>query len=239
MASLTAFNIRFTLRWRMGIFALLAIMLFTRLGFWQIERAKEKKQMLTAHETLAKKAPIVWQPGDKLPAHYQQLQVHGNFLPHVLLLDNQHYQHQFGYHVISPLQLADGHIVLIDRGWVAGDITRQSFPAIHSPLGEVNLTGSAYYPSAKNWALGEVIEKKQANLTIVELINTQLLSQFLHKSVYPFIIRQSKADTEGYIREWPIVAMSPQRHYAYAVQWFAMAFVILILFLTIKKHHEK
>ncbi|WP_019216188.1 SURF1 family cytochrome oxidase biogenesis protein [Legionella tunisiensis] len=62
----------------------------------------------------------------------------------------------------------------------------------------------------------------------------------MHKSVYPFIIRLDKSEADSYVREWAVVAMPPERHYAYALQWFAIAFVILILFiaLNLKKTNE-
>ncbi len=242
MISLTGFNVRFTPKWGMSLLAVFALLLFTRLGFWQLQRAEEKKEMLATHHELAKQAPMLWQPGNGRPAQYQQIKVQGHFLSRPLLLDNQHYQHQFGYHVISPLILANGNVLLVDRGWLAGDVTRQTLPKIDQPVGLMNVVGSAYYPSAKILSLGPMIEKEQADLVVIEVINTQLISQFLHKSVYPFIMRLGRYETGGYVREWAIVSMPPQRHYAYALQWFAMAFVIFILFialnLTIKKTHE-
>ena len=233
MFSLTGFNVRFTPRWQMSLLALLAILFLSRLGFWQLQRAAEKKQMLLAHQVLAKQAPILWQPRNKLPLQYQPITVQGHFLSTVMLLDNQHYQHQFGYHVISPLILADGHVILIDRGWLAGDVTRQTLPKSRMPTGVIKLVGSAYYPSEKNWLLGQLIEKEQAESVVIELIDTKLIGQFLHKSVYPFIIRLGQHEADGYVREWAIVSMPPQRHYAYALQWFAMALVILILFIAL------
>lgn len=242
MHSLTGFNVRFTPRWHMSLLALMAILLFTRLGFWQIQRAVEKKQMISAHRALAKHAPVSWQPSNELPIQYQPITVEGHFLSDVLLLDNQHYQHQFGYHVISPFVLANQHVILVDRGWIAGDVTRQTLPVIDLLMDFRTIVGSVYYPSEKNWLLGQLIEKEQANVAIVELIDTQLIGQFLHKSVYPFIIRERAQEVGGYVREWAVVAMPPQRHYAYALQWFAMALVILIIFIalniTTKKKHE-
>jgi surfeit locus 1 family protein len=62
----------------------------------------------------------------------------------------------------------------------------------------------------------------------------------LQKKVYPFIIRLDKQDAYGFVREWAIVSMPPQRHFAYAAQWFAMAGVILILFVALNvKRYEK
>lgn len=87
---------------------------------------------------------------------------------------------------------------------------------------------------------GAGLRREKNNVTIIERIDTKLIGQFLHKSVYPFIIRLDKANAQGYVREWSIVAMPAERHYAYALQWFAMAFVILILFiaLNLKKKYD-
>jgi surfeit locus 1 family protein len=197
--------------------------------------------MLSKHHALQQQVPHVWKPGHAYPLQYQPMSVQGHVLPMIILQDNQHYQHQFGYHVLSPLLVAPGNVLLVDRGWVVGDVTRRTFPAI-DPLNEaINIRGSAYYPSKKSWVLGQSMEKIQNNMVVVELIDTQLLSQFLHKSVYPFIIRLGKLEKHGFTRQWAVVAMPPERHYGYALQWFAMAaiVVILMLVLNIRKKHEK
>lgn len=243
MISLTGFKIRFTPTWRMSLLALLSISLFMCLGIWQIMRAHEKEHMLTDQNMLSNYTPILWQPGSSFPLQYQQIAIKGYFLPQILLLDNQHFRHQFGYNVLSPLVLSDNRVVLVDRGWVEGDITRRTFPQIHDEKLQKSIIkqrGSAYYPSVKNWRLGPIFEKKQANLAIVELIDTKLFSQILHKSVYPFIIRLNKEEPNGFEREWGVVAMSPQRHYGYALQWFVMGLVIIILYVALncKKKYE-
>jgi len=233
MPSLTGFNVRFTPRWQMSVLVIFTFILFIRLGFWQLQRADEKKQMLSAHQAHAQQAPIFWEPTHKLPTQYQQIQVQGHFISKVLLLDNQHYHHKFGFHALSPLMLANGNVVLVDRGWLVGDVTMQQLPSVDTPTGLITLRGSVYYPSAKNWRLGQLLEKEQANLVVIELVDTKLIGQFLHKSLYPFIIRLDEKEADGFVREWAIVAMPPQRHYAYALQWFVMAFVIFIIFLAL------
>ncbi|WP_018577084.1 SURF1 family protein [Legionella shakespearei] len=241
MPSLTCFNVRFTPNWIMIVLATVFIALFTRLGFWQIQRADEKATMLAAEETRARQAPVFWNETKQLPLQYQRLKVEGVYLKEVFLLDNQHHQHQFGYDVLSPLQLADGTVLIVDRGWVPGDNSRQSFPEIQIPPGTIKIQGSSYFPSKNQWLLGEGIEEKQHGIKIIEALDTNLLSQILQKKVYPFIIRMDKQDAYGFVREWAIVSMPPQRHLAYALQWFAMAFVILIIFvaLNLKKKNEE
>lgn len=237
MQSLTPFYVRFILSWRISLLALIIMLLFIRLGFWQLQRADEKKHMLTSNQNLTKKAPILWGASSQLPEQYQQLHVKGHFLQTVLLLDNQHYRHQLGYHVFSPFMVTDGQLILVDRGWLRGDASRQNLPLISTPNAEITVRGSAYFPSEKNWRLGELIEKQQGDTVVVELIDTKLIGVFLHKSIYPFIIRLGALESNGFVRDWAIVSMPPERHYAYAFQWFVMAFAVLVIFivLTYKK----
>ncbi|MDP3560596.1 MAG: SURF1 family protein [Legionellaceae bacterium] len=237
MFSLTCFNRSFTPSWRMFLLTCITVALFVRLGLWQLERADEKKQLLTLFQHQSNQPPIAWDAQDNLPKQYQLLKVKGHFLPTTLLLDNQHYQHQFGYDVLSPFILSDGSVVLIDRGWIKAEQQRTHLPKIEVPAEEIQLTGSVYYPSTKHWLLGPALEEKRATMAIVELVDVSLISHFLHKSVYPFIIRLNPAEAHGYVREWAIVSMPPTRHYGYAVQWFAIAGVIIILFigLNLKK----
>ncbi|MBA2651484.1 MAG: SURF1 family protein [Tatlockia sp.] len=240
MISLTCFNRSFTPNWRMTLLSLLALGFFSGLGFWQLDRAQEKKQMLSAQSSLANKPPLAWQSNSLLPKQYQRIQLSGHYLKQTLLLDNQHHNHQFGYHVLTPLLLDSGKVLLVDRGWVASNPRRQVLPEITRPKDSASLLGTAYYPSDKTWVLGQILEKKNTNLAIVERVDSKLIGQFLHKSVYPFIMRLDKDDSQGYVREWPVVAMPPERHYGYAFQWFAIASVILILFiaLNLKKKNE-
>ena len=220
------------------IFTVLLMACLMSLGFWQLHRAEEKKELLRLAKLQALLSPVKWRADRALPPLFQRLILQGHFLPYTLLLDNQHSsQHQWGYHVINPFEVATGQIVLIDRGFVAGDLQRSVLPSIAIPPGTLSLAGQAYYPSLKGVVLGEVVEPHGARLAVIERVDTKLISNLLHKTVYPFIIRLDKTAPLGYVRDWPIVSMSPQRHYAYALQWFVMALVLLVIYigLSLKK----
>jgi surfeit locus 1 family protein len=239
MPSVTFFKFRFTPSWIMLVLTALFFLLFLRLGFWQIQRADEKTNMLIAQKRQQSLKPVQWTKEHKLPLQYERIQLEGNYLPQVFLLDNQHYQHQFGYDALSPLELADGSVIMIDRGWIHGDNTRRIFPKVKIPKDLVQLHGSVYFPSKNQWVLGLVLEKKENKTVILERFDEQLVSQLLQKAVYPFIIRLDKQDTHGFVREWETVSMPPQRHLAYAVQWFAMAGVLLIIFVALNLKKKK
>lgn len=232
MVSLTRFKFK-VISHRYAILAILFCLFFSRLGFWQLARADEKRKMLAAQQEQSVKDAMDWHSGDQLPAAYQPIQVRGHFSPITLLLDNQHHQHQFGYNVLSPIILDQGGVILVDRGWIPGGADRDNLPKKTVPSGMLNVMGSAYYPSEKYWSLGNIFDKKQSELAVIELIDTRIIGQFLHKSVYPFIIRMNPGSANGFVREWPVVAMPPERHVAYAMQWFAMAFVVVLLFIVL------
>ena len=240
MPSVTCFRLRFTPSWLMCIITLFVLALFLRLGFWQIQRADQKEKMLAADVVMANKPTLIWNVHEDQPLQYQRVQVEGHYLTDVFLLDNQHQQHHFGYDVLSPLVLESGKIILIDRGWIAGDNSRRVFPKIYIPNSKVQIQGSVYYPSNKQWVLGPNIEKKSDKLIILEKLDTKTVSEILQKSAYPFIIRLDKQEANGFVREWPIVSMPPQRHWAYAWQWFSMALVVFIIFIALNlKKDEK
>ena len=237
MFSVPGFLLRFTFSWCMTLLMIIAVSILVYLGTWQVSRAHEKERMLNSFEQSNNLTPVEWQGNIQNPPADQLIKTQGKYLDTILLLDNQHYRHQFGYDVLSPLLLDNGSIVLVDRGWVVGDSLREKFPEISVPNSKIKLIGHVYYPSSKVWVLGPEIENKNNQLAIIEDINTKNLSLFLHKSVYPFIIRLDARDPWSYVRDWQVVAMSPARHYGYAVQWFAMALVVFIIYvaLNVKK----
>lgn len=240
MPSVPCFNLRFTPKWPMCVCTLFFVSLFVGLGVWQLHRADEKKQMLMTHQAAAQQGHELWKEGSALPQQYQKIKVQGTYLPTIFLLDNQFNQHRFGYNVLSPLQITATQVVLVNRGWIPTNQTRQDIPNIQTPSKLLTVKGSAYFPSKKQWLLSADVEEKVKNALIIEQVDVKRLSQVLQKKVYPFIIRLDKSEAHGFIREWTIVSMPPERHLGYAVQWFAMAFVILILFivLNVKKNDE-
>ena len=49
--------------------------------------------------------------------------------------------------------------------------------------------------------------------------------------VFPFPVRIDAGEPGALQVDWQVVNMSPQTHQGYAVQWFAMAAVLLVFYL--------
>lgn len=233
MFSVTVFRCSFTSSWKMLCLAVVGILLCVNLGIWQLHRAAEKRTWLALYQTQIHKPAILLEQNRAIQQYQQVLAQGKSFLPIVLLLDNQHHAHQFGYDVLRPLVLADGKVVLINHGWVPGDVSRQSLPEITFLPEQLQYSGQAYYPSKHPLILGKGIEIKTQHIAVIEALNIAMISQFLHKSMYPFIIRQSIEQSSNFVRDWPIIAGSPVRHIGYAVQWFLFALIIAIIYIIL------
>lgn len=232
--SLPFFKHRFTPGWRFTLFSLLAIALCVRLGFWQLSRVTEKQQMLNAAALQQQKDFTPWPLSTESPAQYQKLQFQGHYLPMQFFLDNQHHDHQLGYHILSPFQIeGSDKLVLVDRGWVVAGHGRNELPKVTSPANARQIKGVAYYPGKGAFLLGENLEVRSRNRIIIERIEIKKISEILQKKVVPFIIRLDPKQADGFVRQWPLVSMPPERHKAYAVQWFGIASVILIIFIAL------
>ncbi len=232
MFSVTVFNCSFTSSWKMLCLAIVSMGFLTSLGVWQLHRAAEKRALLAMYQTQARRAPVTI-PGTSVEP-YQPIKVQAiSQLPVTFLLDNQHYAHRFGYDVLTPVLLTDGKVLLIDHGWVLGDPSRLSLPDVTHILNTLDYAGQAYYPSKHSLVLGAGLEAKTPNLVVIETLNMAMISQFLHKSVYPFIIRQSAEKQSHFVRDWAVVTGSPVRHIGYAVQWFLFALGVGVMYVIL------
>src|SRR5918999_6369661 len=135
----------------LALIGLLSVLLFTRLGFWQLERAQQKQALRATVQSRTELPPLVLH--DLLFNHkelrFRKVLARGTFDPEQqILLDNRTYQGRAGYHVVTPLRLsASGIRVLVNRGWVELGRSRAGLPVGPPPQGEVAIHGIIEIPS--------------------------------------------------------------------------------------------
>lgn len=117
------------------------------LSAWQFWRADQKRQLeaqaqsaLTAAAININAAP---EDEDETLPLFHRARARGEFLADkTILLDNRLHNRRAGYFVITPLVLADGAALAVNRGWIAGGKTRNPPPdAPPPPSGEVIIDG--------------------------------------------------------------------------------------------------
>jgi surfeit locus 1 family protein len=227
--------------------ALAALIVFCglfMLGHWQLNRAEQKRQMLAAFDTAAHASAVsVGQIGDHWSDwQYRKVIVQGRFdLNHQFLLDNQVRHGQVGFDVLTPMHTQDVRAaVLVDRGFLAAD-RRQKLPQIQQECPQQQLTATVYRPLGDGLRLGSMEDPAQHNWPqIVEFTDFEALSQQLGYPIAPVILRLAPDQSCGFLREWDITAgFPPIRHIAYAVQWFALAATVAIIFFVLSVRKVK
>ena len=161
----------------MLVAALLVIALTARLGFWQLDRARQKLELQSRIQARADLAtlPAADLARDTAAAtlqHYRRITLRGHWLAdRTVYLDNRQMNARQGFFVVTPLQLPGGEAVLVQRGWMPRDFNdRTRLAQLATPGGEVLLTGRIAPPPSKLFALaGAESGPIRQNLDVDEL----------------------------------------------------------------------
>jgi len=228
----------FTLRPWAALLTAAALSAFVALGWWQLGRARQKQAMIESF-TRGTHSQAIPDGGstDGLP-RYQQVTLHGRYDPlHQVLLDNMPSSTgQPGYRVLTPLvRTGSTRLLLVDRGWVPVGANREKLPLVAVAdderetggrldglpvpgirVGTAGVAGDHHWPRVLNFPT-------QADLELV-----------LGQPVEPRIVLLDATRPDGYERVWrPALGFPPERHLGYAVQWFALALVAVIIFISL------
>jgi surfeit locus 1 family protein len=95
-----------------------AIVLLFGLGAWQLQRLAWKENLIADMESAATEAPLEILPEDAARYQFRTVRLTGEYLSHEFHLAARYFRDQLGYVILTPLRLADGRIVLINRGWI-------------------------------------------------------------------------------------------------------------------------
>lgn len=236
-----AFDFRPTLWPTLVTLILLSILI--GLGVWQLERATWKQGLVSAHEARISQPPVavssLLSSGDEL--QYRQVIARGHYdLTHQLLLDNRIHRGRAGYHVLTPLRLDDGSgTVLVNRGWVPLGASRAHLPVLDGPAGSVTLTAMVNLPPARAFRLDTVEEAHSGWPQVIQQIETGPLEQRLGHELLPLILLLDAADPNGYVRDWrPVYGVTPEKHTAYAMQWFTLAAVLALIYIGVNTQRQ-
>jgi len=119
---------------------------------------------------------------------------------------------------------------LVSRGWVAASPDRRVLPEVPVVSGEVILEGQLYVPPGEPFLLGEQ-DWSGPWPKVIQAVDTGLASAALEEPVFPYTLRLAPGNPGVLERYWQIVNVVPAKHVAYAVQWFAMAVMLVLLYL--------
>lgn len=208
------------------------------LGIWQLNRAEEKREIIHLQMERELSTPLKLTEAlinnrvDDLV--YMPVEVSGHFdNVHQFLLDNQVVDGKVGYFVLTPLRLKNQNkAVLVNRGWLPLGKDRTQLPEIQLGEQEVSLHGIVNrFPRPGLVLAGAEIPGKNWP-AMVQVVDSKVLATLLGYPLADFQIELNNSLPNGFKREWSHrQTMPPEKHLAYAGQWFLLALLLTLLFI--------
>jgi surfeit locus 1 family protein len=207
---------------------LLAFGGFVSLGVWQLQRLGWKLDLIERVEARAHAAPVPlparpeWARVSAVRDEYRRVRAEGRYLPGLDARVQAVTVLGAGFWVLSPFQLRDGSVVLVNRGFVPPSWVGEAPPAAATEvIGLLRLPepGGAFLrendPAADRWHSRDVAAIAAAR----GLARTA-----------PFFIDAEAAAAQAEAPQWPRAGLTVLRfsnnHLVYALTWFALALLV-------------
>ncbi|MBB3177637.1 SURF1 family protein [Variovorax sp. Sphag1AA] len=222
----------------LGICAVLIFTGLVALGLWQVERRAWKLDLIDKVDQRVHAQPVAapgpgqWSQVSAASDEYRRVSATGT-----LLLDRETLVQATtaiggGYWVLTPLQRADGSIVLINRGFVPPERRDRANRGDDAPTGETTITGLLRItePGGSFLRHNDPAANRWYSRDVQAIAAARGLDQ-----VAPFFIDeaapagQSAASPKA--QAWPVAGLTvisfPNNHLSYAFTWFALALMVV------------
>jgi surfeit locus 1 family protein len=228
------------LNWPMVIFTMLVFSSLIKLGFWQIDRALEKEQRQQRISDLSQRqalslSQVLALDGLQDGINDLPIQLTGNFVSDkVFLLDNQPDKGRLGYRVYQIIE-SNENAILVNLGWVQGSIDRNILPEVIAISGQHTINGNLREVEVGIQLQAQKLTNPSWPLR-VQQIELDKFSPLIDKKLLPFVVYLDRKEAIGFKKNWQPIVMPPEKHRAYAFQWFslALAWISLMIWAAIK-----
>jgi surfeit locus 1 family protein len=220
--------------------AVLAFIVLIGLGTWQIQRKAWKEGLIAALDAQLAAPPIALPPAAAWPKLDQNKDEYRR-VTFTATFDNSKEALLFaapstfrpdvtdpGYWVFTPARLADGAIVLVNRGFVPDDRKDPTSRPQGQVSGPVEITGSMRWPESRHWFTPA--DEPAKNLWFTADPQAMAADKGLG-AVAPFYIEQeSPVPPGGLPKPGKLMVTLPDNHLQYALTWYGLALVLVIWF---------
>jgi cytochrome oxidase assembly protein ShyY1 len=232
--------------WWSVLLTVAGVLVFVRLGVWQLHRADYKEELLRRYAAAAS-APA--QAFDAMAAQppvnvYPRVRVQGHYLiDRIYLLDNPKHDSMGGVEVYAPFQpMHNDRLLLVDLGFLPGNGTNKPPQLPPLPSDMQSLQG-VYQPApGKGFELGgnALAQQTQWPKTSIYLDLDQVAND-LHARLFPRVLVLDADPASIYVRvhTLDLSSMPPARHRAYAYQWFTFAIAAVVIFLVLHRKRKR
>ena len=215
----------------MTCFVIFFLPILLYLGYWQISRGFEKKEIWEAYSVNKTLPPINEKElfdYQKEDLFYRSVVIQGSYIDDTFLLDNRMHQSKKGYEVFTPFKSEGQQVYLINRGWT-GNYSDHPFSA---PEGNHFIEGIISPFDKYGLNLSKEEAKNSFPIVVQELTHSSA-SKLLGNnfSIEEIVIQLSAASKGSFEPIWGPTELKAPRHWGYAAQWLGLALVLVILYI--------
>ena len=218
------------------IFAIIFVPITISLGLWQIERANEKKVIISNYDKLLVSTPIALQKEQPLE-NWQPIETVGAYQDLVVYEDNAINSGKAGFKVYHLFQNGDGTFIFVHRGFIERNLIKNNLPRIDTPVGKKNIKGTTLFKQNNTF----VKNIEESDIRIIQEFNTSVLIErfpiLKDRYLHPFLFNLDVRDADKFQPIEKPVNMSATKHIGYAIQWFGLCAALIIL--TIYAYRRK
>jgi surfeit locus 1 family protein len=221
-----------------GVFAIAAIGAFVALGTWQLERKAWKEALIATLDArlAARSSPLPtrarWAGLDAPADEFSRVVLRAEFLPG---REGRVYAGGSGlrddikapgYFVFAPARLADGGVVVVNRGYIANAHPDAALRPIALPEGPVEIVGVMRWPEPPGAFVAAHSEREDLWFVRDHLA---MAAAYGWGAVAPFYIDQEAPVPAGGVpRPAPLKLNLRNEHLQYALTWFGLAGVLAV-----------
>ncbi|MEJ8812620.1 SURF1 family protein [Variovorax ureilyticus] len=222
----------------LGICAALVFTGLVALGLWQVERRAWKLDLIAKVDQRVHAQPVAapgpgqWPQVSLAADEYRRVSATGTLLHDRETLVQATTALGGGYWVLTPLQRADGSVVLINRGFVPPERRDRANRGDSAPSGETTITGLLRMtePGGSFLRHNDPTPNRWYSRDVKAIAAARGLDQ-----VAPFFIDEGAHVDQSAAaprqQSWPVAGLTvisfPNSHLTYAITWFALALMIL------------
>jgi cytochrome oxidase assembly protein ShyY1 len=220
-------------RWfRWGALVATFVLAASALSAWQFDRREHRVAQIQLVVENYDRAPApldevnwVHLDGELATEEWRVVQVSGRYLPDAQwLVRNRPLEGKAGFLQLAAFQLADGRIVMVERGWLpTGD--SGSSPEADFEIGpeERTVTLRLRASETNNPSPGAVGDARSITSINLAYLDLELVGQGeLITDFYGRLVSESPADA-AYPLQMPKPSLSEGNHLSYALQWILFA----------------
>jgi surfeit locus 1 family protein len=216
------------------LFTIPGVLILLGLGIWQVQRLQWKEGLIAQRDAAVAAAPIA--PPQTLAEaradEFHHVTAEGQFAnDKELFLAAASEGGGSGYQVLTPLRLADGRTIFVNRGFIPLELKDRAKREAGEPSGAVRVTGLLRVPPAAKPSF--FLPDNRPALNLWFWVDLPAMAQAADvPDALPYYIDADATPNPG---GWPKGGVTrlelPNDHLQYAITWFALAVALVVIYV--------